>query len=191
MKWIYLPIILILTMCAWAFGSDNTAQLPDSVENLLVISDSLPAKGDLDASEYIDEFDASEFDWHRDMLQMLDTPSQHFAPGNEPPYILMAGYMDTDISWADGGVFRMIAYVTDSDSPIESVEIYWEGEPVGVFLYDDGLNGDFDANDGLYGIQFDVERHTIPQGEYLLELRAKDVDGNLSDLWPYLTIHDK
>jgi hypothetical protein len=58
-----------------------------------------------------------------------------------------------------------------------------------VFLADDGMNGDFAPNDGVWGIQFSIPPETVPPGDYLFELRAEDESGNYSDLWPYLTIH--
>lgn len=133
-----------------------------------------------------DEFNAEEFDWFLTELAMFSAAP---APAGSPPFIMLAGYMDTDISYQDGGTLNMLAYVTDPDSAIASVEIYYAGMPTGVFLNDNGFSGDFGAGDGLWGLLLEIAPYTVPAGEYLLELRAMDTEGNLSDLWPYLTIH--
>jgi len=141
----------------------------------------------LDCSTMVDTYSRAEYNWLIDQYDYFN--SQGAAPAGQPPYISLAGYLDTDISWEDGGQFTMLAYVTDSDSNVASVEIYWDGNPTGVYLRDDGLNGDFGPGDNLWGITFPIDPMSVPTGEYLLELRARDDIGNLSDLWPYLTIH--
>ena len=120
--------------------------------------------------------------------QMLGSGTD-YAPGNEIPYVMMAGYFDTDVTWEDGGLFTMLAWVWDPDNDVEFVELYYEGEPTGVFLLDNGQSGDFGANDTIYGLTFQIDPYTLPAGEYILELRAQDANGNVSDLWPYLTVH--
>ncbi len=133
-----------------------------------------------------DEFNIHEFDWFLTEIAMFGSVP---APGSSPPFIMLAGYMDTDISYQDGGTLHMLAYVMDPDSSVRNVQIYYAGMPTGVFLYDDGQSGDFGVGDGLWGLQQDIPPYTVPAGDYLLELCAEDVDGNLSDIWPYLTIH--
>jgi len=112
------------------------------------------------------------------------------APSETAPVIMMAGYMDTDISWRYGGNLSMLAWVWDIDDDVDVVEIYFEGEPTGVFLHDDGNSGDFEAGDSLFGISIEIPPKTVTPGDYQLELRAHDFMDNYSDLWPYLTIHD-
>ncbi|MBN1879249.1 hypothetical protein JW823_03985 [bacterium] len=109
---------------------------------------------------------------------------------SESPVIMMAGYMDSDISWQNGGILNMVAWVVDPDEDIESVEIYFEGEPTGVMLLDDGLSGDFGAGDGIFGLMAEIPEKAVEPAEFLLELLARDHLGNQSDLWPYLTIHE-
>jgi hypothetical protein len=138
--------------------------------------------------EYFSNNSPEENHWMTERLRMLDSLN-YPQDASTIPCIMMAGYMDTDISWADGGKFTMLAYVLDMDSDIDYVEMYWEGEPTGVYLYDDGAHGDFGVDDSLWGISFDIDPLTFPEGQYLIELRARDVDGNFSDIWPYLTVH--
>jgi len=133
-----------------------------------------------------DEFNAREFDWYLTEFAMFGSAP---APGSSPPFIMLAGYMDTDISYQDGGTLHMLAYVMDPDSAVSNVQIYYDGLPTGVYLFDDGQSGDFGIGDSLWGLQLDIPPFTVPAGDYLLELCAEDVDGNRSDIWPYLTIH--
>lgn len=121
--------------------------------------------------------------------QMMAPDQSAYSEGNNPPFIMMAGYMDTDVTWEDGGTFKMLAWVWDAENDVASVRLYYDGQPTDVFLLDDGNSADFEAGDSLYGLTFEIQPYTLPPGEYILELRAEDVQGNQSDLWPYLTIH--
>ena len=152
--------------------------------SLLTADDFMP-----NSIDTISSFEKSRANWFADMIDAVQPTSSYDAPADQVPYIMMAGYMDTDLSFKDGGTFQMLAYVTDDDSAVQNVEIYWEGMPTGVYLKDDGSQGDFGINDDLWGLQLEIAPETLPAGEYMFELRAEDTDGHLSDLWPYLTIH--
>lgn len=155
-----------------------------------------------DSSEVLpvpfNQVDESETTWMPDepgsgktwSVLMEQSRSFRNAQSQSAPVIMMAGYMDTDISWRYGGIFRMLAWVWDVENDVETVEIYYEGLPTGVFLYDDGNNGDFEAGDSLFGLSIEIPPQTLTPGDYQLELRAFDSMDNASDLWPYLTIHD-
>lgn len=140
------------------------------------------------ADQIAPPFDTSQSNWYRDYLIELESFNSA-DPGDEPPYIYMAGYLDTEITFTNGGTLKMLAYVVDLDSEVTRVEIYYEGMPTGVFLLDDGNHSDYGANDGLWGFSAQIPPGSVPAGEYLLELRAFDSENNASDLWPYLTIH--
>jgi len=109
--------------------------------------------------------------------------------GLDHPFIYMAGYMDTRISENNGGDFSMVA-VTSSIIPIAYVELYYYGLPTSVYLLDDGLNNDFNPGDNVFGLSFSLEPDALLSGDYPLQLRAVDIEGNMSDLWPYLTISE-
>ncbi len=115
------------------------------------------------------------------------------AKGPNRPFIYVGGYWDTQVSWSEGGYLRFIVYVTDPDGPqnteIREVRVYFGGQPTELLLLDNGQSGDFAAGDGVYGFHMDVPPETLPAGQYLLEVVATDVDGNTSDMWPYLTIN--
>ncbi|MBN1296199.1 lamin tail domain-containing protein, partial [bacterium] len=124
--------------------------------------------------------------WWDHMDHILGTaPDQ--APGSHRPFIYMAGFMDTRITAEGGGDFTLLA-VTTGSAPVTVVELYYYGLPTGVYLMDDGRNNDFSAGDGVFGLSFHVNAGTFPAGDYALQLRAFDVLGNRSDLWPYLTL---
>ncbi|MBN1296146.1 hypothetical protein JXA80_05150 [bacterium] len=142
-----------------------------------------------DVPVWIDGPPVSGPSWMTQMQQMLSIHGPSAAEGNQLPFIMMAGYMDTEITWENGGVFKMLAWVWDADNDVASVEVYYDGQPTGVYLLDDGFSGDFGPGDDIYGLTFDIAPYSVPPGQYMLELRAEDQLGNMSDLWPYLTIH--
>jgi len=106
----------------------------------------------------------------------------------EPPVILYAGFNDTEITTEEGGHFSVLAWVEDSDNMVTEVQIYFGVLPTGIFLYDDGEHGDFNAGDHIYGQTFDIQPGA-PAGQYLLTILATDEAGNVSDPWPYFKIH--
>ncbi|MBN2055241.1 hypothetical protein JW905_09985 [bacterium] len=104
-----------------------------------------------------------------------------------PPMIYAAGYWDTEISTAFGGPFTMLAAVLDED--VDTVEIYIGGAPTGALLMDDGSQGDWAANDGLYSLAIGDVGPGVPPGQFLAEIVATDLAGNQSMMWPYLEIY--
>lgn len=114
------------------------------------------------------------------------------ARGANKPFIMVGGYWDTQISATSGGLLTLICYVSDPDGQddIAGVELYYNQQPTGAFLMDNGQMGDFAAGDYVYGIQAQIAApDLLPAGQYLLELVAYDHSGNQSDMWPYLTIN--
>lgn len=129
----------------------------------------------------------TNIDWFKQYQMEVNRFSQN---ATERPYIFFGGYWDTFISSESGGNFTLLAYVVDPQGPddIINVEIYFMGQPTGVYLFDDGTNGDWQANDSVYTISA-----TIPPGiepnEYLIELVANDAEGNFSTPYPLSLIH--
>jgi hypothetical protein len=135
-----------------------------------------------------------EYEWTSapgwwDTIQSDDSYENQAVPPSERPRIFMAGFMDTRIRSSSGGQFTMLAFTT-SDLPIATVELYYHGLPTGVMLYDDGLNGDFASGNDVFGLSFYVEPGALAPGNYPFQLRATDVSGTQSDLWPYLTVNE-
>ncbi len=130
-----------------------------------------------------------ENDWMIEQHHFLNTHQSH--PDEKGPFIRMAGFMDSELTYQRGGQFRLVAFVTDVDFDVREVEIFYQGEPTGVFLRDDGLNGDFDANDQIWGIILSFDSYQVPPNQYRFEIQAIDDAGNCSGLWPYLNIFDQ
>jgi hypothetical protein len=105
---------------------------------------------------------------------------------NTPPTILVAGWWDTYVTSSSGGTITMVALCQDED--VESVQIYYDGVPTGVFLVDDGTQGDQTPGDGLFTLSVAAGPGLAPAA-YLLELVAVDQAGNESMVWPYLEIY--
>ncbi len=140
-------------------------------------------------NDYLCEWDFERLDLGLSWTQLAEqSRSRWSSQAGRSPVIQMAGYMDTDISYYKGGELWMLAWVDDPDGDIETVEIYFEGLPTGVFLQDDGQSGDFGKGDGLYGIKIPIAEKRVNPLTCVLELKATDSMGNTSDLWPYLTI---
>ncbi len=113
------------------------------------------------------------------------------TPISETPLIWWSGLSDTYVSAANGGYLKMLSYVVDYQNDIDTVEIYWQGEPTGAFLRDDGQHGDYGAGDRIYGLAAPVEPLSPGAvGSYLYELVATDTQGNQSYVWPYFTTQD-
>ncbi|MBN2053584.1 exo-alpha-sialidase [bacterium] len=105
------------------------------------------------------------------------------------PLILLGGFGETALTGAQHGMLRMavMAFNPSGRSRIDSVELCYAGEPLGLELRDDGASADFGPGDSVYGIELPVPAGA-PDGEYLLEVKATDDTGDEA-WWPYLTIH--
>ncbi len=101
-----------------------------------------------------------------------------------PPRIMMAGSnYDSAAS-----MLHFNAWVSDVKGPedIETVEILYEGNELGVRLYDDGTHGDLNADDGLFSLSMPAEVND-PIINIPYSLIAKDKNGLVSRGWPELT----
>jgi len=112
------------------------------------------------------------------------------APGPNRPQVWVGGFYDSYITTEGGGTLTILAYVMDPDgaSDIHQVEVTVGGVGTGVYLVDDGTQGDWAANDGLYMLVAPVDPGVVPAGEYSIEIVATDMSGNESLAWPYLTV---
>lgn len=100
------------------------------------------------------------------------------------PAILLAGYMDTTLS---GGTPTLVALVDEAAlgaSPIE-LELYDGIRSTGLMLRDDGFSGDFNGNDGVYGVV--LGRPPVP-GQALLSIRATVPGRRFPSSWPFLVV---
>ncbi len=101
------------------------------------------------------------------------------------PKLLLGGYWDTSVKFSEDGTLTLLAFVTDVDGDLESVELCYDGIDTGLELTDEGFFGD---NDGFYGITIDLQKEMLPTALYRLEIIAKDEAGNESKMWPYLNL---
>ena len=99
------------------------------------------------------------------------------------PTILSAGYGLSGITESDGGVLKINAEVYHplGFSRVQSVEVWLNGDPTTYALLGTGTSGEF-------SLTVDVPAGFLQPGQFMLELIARDTDGKLSDVWPYLTV---
>lgn len=105
---------------------------------------------------------------------------------DEPPIIMVAGFWSSEPDTQAGGPVTMLAYTTDED--IQSIQLGYEGQPLGLHLWDDGTAGDWCANDGLYTYFLPELGAGAAAGAYGLDLIAFDVGGQTSVAWPGLRV---
>jgi len=94
---------------------------------------------------------------------------------NVAPQIWASGWWDTELSNSRGGSLNLLALSLDTD--VVTVEIYYNNQPTGAFLRDDGMVGDWTAGDGIYTLSADVGPNA-PIGVYPIDLIATDRAGN-------------
>jgi len=114
-----------------------------------------------------------------------------FIPSDGRPTIQMAGLYGSSVT-TEGGTVKITATVRDAGgmswTGIDRVELFLEGQSsLGIYLWDNGMQGDEMANDGNYTFFSGVGGLAV--GHIMLELVAFDNAGQRSDTWPYLTVH--
>ncbi len=105
-----------------------------------------------------------------------------------PPRIMMAG-SNYD---AEASMLHFNAWVSDvkGSEDIVTVEILFEGNEIGVRLYDDGTHGDANAHDGLFSLSIPAKVND-PIINVPYSLIAIDKNGLVSRGWPELTTTTK
>jgi len=111
-----------------------------------------------------------------DLFTMVETSS-------DGPTILAGGFLDTGILPTSGGDILFVVWSTEA----ESVELLYAGLNTGLYLHDDGLDGDWAAGDLIHTIRF-VGVRDLPVGSYLLGAIATDCTGKTSTAYPYLAV---
>ncbi|MBN1593953.1 MAG: PQQ-binding-like beta-propeller repeat protein [Candidatus Coatesbacteria bacterium] len=108
------------------------------------------------------------------------------------PFILGGGFWNSKVTARNGGILRLIAYVTDPEDNVEYVEMFeMDGDSLDLYLLDNGLGGDEVAGDNIYSIQMNLGPGDMTSGPHYYELIARDGAGNRSELWPYLEIRSE
>lgn len=112
-----------------------------------------------------------------------------FTVGNpSPPSVLLGGFLDSDLEGKGGGDLRIGMLVSDPDSDIAEVQVLYGGVPTGLFLRDDGTNGDWNAGDGLFVLEIPGFSTGIPPQVLEIAVRSQDLGLLNSSPWPYLTV---
>ncbi len=101
--------------------------------------------------------------------------------------ISLAGYFDTRLTSQAGGTLNIIALVTDR--AFDTVSIFIDNSPSGIFLYDTGESGDFEPGDLIYGLIMQLAPGAI-KGRYLLEIRANDPVNVRYQTFPALVVRE-
>ncbi|HUT04277.1 MAG TPA: choice-of-anchor X domain-containing protein, partial [bacterium] len=70
---------------------------------------------------------------------------------------------------------------------LQSVQLFYNGLPSGLFLVDDGTSGDAVAKDSLFTLQAGIEPG-MPAGQHRVSLVAVDAAGLKSVEWPYVEV---
>jgi len=114
------------------------------------------------------------------------------ASNDLPPVIELVSFEDSYISEGEGGHLLINARVStpDGKNDVARVELYFEGAPTGILMYDSGLGGDIMAGDGIYAYSINIFAGMFTAGQYLVGVVATDSSGQQSDMWPYLTVKD-
>jgi len=119
-----------------------------------------------------------------DLILPQQTMELKFNDLGSPPIIMHGGFGNNDISSEIGGTLTVNAFVYDPDGQdnIDKVELYLGGKATGIALSNVGDWG----SAVLYSFETTIPPNAVPAGNYLIEIVAKDKDGNMSSLWPYL-----
>jgi Lamin Tail Domain len=119
----------------------------------------------------------------------LIAADRSYSSPSDGTNIYMAGYMTSRASTNDGGRMTLVAVTAGSPS-VQTIELFYNGSGTGVFLKDDGQNGDYLPGDGVFGLDIPINPGEMPSGDYFFQLLPTDTNGNSGDLWPYLTLCD-
>ncbi|MBU1627332.1 immune inhibitor A, partial [bacterium] len=127
--------------------------------------------------------DRVQFNWGEDF-----TGSQTDLTNG--PRIIFGGYWDTKIDPGNAvNTLKMKVLVTHPDglNSIDSVGFFYGNEMTNFRFNDNGLDDDGQGGEGIYSIQLELANYPEP-GNYILTVVAKDIYGNMSNIFPYLHI---
>lgn len=99
------------------------------------------------------------------------------------PRIMVAGYMMTRIINGKGNI-SLMALVNNTNGPlIDNVQLLYQGNPTGIKLTETSYKSN------IYSLELGIIGANFP-AQITLELLAKDMEGNESLVWPYLTVRE-
>jgi len=102
--------------------------------------------------------------------------------------ILGAGFIGSHISASRGGALQVAALVDPEYGRPQSMEIYLDNSPTGLFLNDSGTEGDYVASDGFWTFHADCPPGLLPAGQYNLSIVAIDELGGCVGQWPQVLL---
>ena len=107
---------------------------------------------------------------------------------SEPPKMMMGGFMSSFLTVGLKSDLILAGYAQDNDINdfVTSIEVFWDGIPLGIKLTPDGNSPAQEKTDGIFYCIYPVNPGQADQ--LLIQLYAKDYFGNLSDPWPFLTV---
>lgn len=117
-------------------------------------------------------------------------PTNTMVPYEEElPSVRLAGWWDTRIIGRYGGTVQVMAYpIFNPQSEQRSLQLYYQGQPIGVTLWDNGQSDDGMAGNGIYGATFQIPRGTAAQS-FLVDIYASDSEA-ARIAWPGLEVKD-
>lgn len=121
------------------------------------------------------------------------TPTPTATPTGKPPCpnIYLAGFWSTQLTVGQPRSILRFVVLPDPNiaNATREVELYLEGRPTGVFLKDDGLQGDFSAGDGIWALTVPIDSPLGAPGKFLIEAHARSLAGQTCYGWPYLNVY--
>lgn len=172
------PMDLLLELQA----TDSNGMQSDLWPYMVVRPGTAPAP-----SNWNREFYYTPIDWSTEYMLELMASERTYRPSQGGPYVALGGYWDSAIYAGSDTTMTLLAYVMGTG--IEAVELYFNKQPTGVTLFDDGQHGDFSAGDGIWGFQLPLTAGSLTPMNVLLEVQARTSGGQTSDIWPWLVIH--
>jgi len=104
-------------------------------------------------------------------------------PSADEPNILIAGYMDSEVSASVDSVLKVRALVIDPENNVVKVRVLYEGIDLGWALKREGYDEIADAM--IFSSEFVIPASYIDASKaYALQLIAEDAVGNESQMWP-------
>lgn len=127
----------------------------------------------------------SQFDWGNSSFSLFQNPY-------DGPKILVGGFWDTKIDpKVPANILKVMVYVLHPEGreAIDSVGLFYNNTMTEMKFNDDGLNGDANMGDGIYTYRVELGAYPLP-GLYVVPVVARDIDGNYSNLFPFVHIKD-
>ncbi|MBN1550687.1 hypothetical protein JW979_04425 [bacterium] len=108
------------------------------------------------------------------------------AHPNADPFIMVAGCHFTESDNDNAGIIAVECIPFDPDNDSLTVELYYNKQALGIFLNDEGYDGDTHAFDGIYSIKIPVPV-PVTESSHQIQLMISDEYGG-SNWWPGMRV---